>query len=319
MESSCSALFAVTSRASAASDPIGAGTTTIALGKGFAKTMKENGVKLVGVAPTLANHSTITLPVSGGTIDSASGSGTVDHAGEVKLTLGRRTVLFKDFILNTTTKMPLIAKIDGGQLDLAAAPTFSASREGFGVAVSVPTLKLTEKAAVRIDKKLGLKKVFKANQIIGSSLTKTQPSTVQILPTNNLALTLSSQASAKLAERHVSVNPVSPAELSSGSLEFPIISGGTIAPNASIGTLKSGGSIELLRLEEKTSSYGQVVLHELWLNLAERTAVAELAVLPAPPYRGKQGQVAVLDLNMSTATITSNPDLSHNHRLRHRG
>ena len=48
---------------------------------------------------TPANHSTITLLVSGGTIDSASGSGTVDHAAEVKLTLGRWTVLFKDSIL----------------------------------------------------------------------------------------------------------------------------------------------------------------------------------------------------------------------------
>ncbi len=171
------------------------------------------------------------------------------------------------------------------------------------------TLKLTEKAAVRINKIIGLKNVFKANEMIGSTLTKTQPARppVQIQATNNLALSLSSQASAKLAERHVSVNPIAPAELSSGSFEFPIIPGGAIAPNASGGSLKSGGSLELLRLEEKTSSFGQIVLHEIWLNLAERAVVAELNVLPAPPYRGKQGQVAVLDLNMSTATVTSNP------------
>jgi hypothetical protein len=301
------ALFASTSLASAGSDPIGSGTTTITLSKAFTKTLKQHKVRLVPIAPAQVSHSTLTLPVSGGTLDSATGVGTVDHGGQVKFTLAKRVVLFKDFVLNTTTKTPLIAKVDGGQLNVAAAPAFTSSREGFGAAVSVKTLKLTEKTAVRLNKKLGLKKVFKVNQLIGSSLTKTQPSTVQIQPAGKLTLDPDPQAFAKLAEHHVSINPVSPAELSSGSFGFSIIPGGTIAPNASLGTLKSGGSIELLRLEEKTSSYGQVVLHEIWLNLAERTAMAELEVQPTPPYRGKKGQTTVLDLNMSSATVSADP------------
>ena len=214
-------LFIATSSAFAASDPVGSGTTTITLTKAFTKTLKQNKVKLVAVAPAQVIHSTLTLPVSGGTLDSTSGVGTVDHSGQVKFSLGKRAALLKDFVLNTATKTPLIAKVDGGQLNVAAAPSFTSSREGFGAAVSVKALKLTEKTAVRLNKKLGLKKVFKLNQLIGSSVTKTQPSIVQIQPAGKLTLYPDPHSSAKLAERHVSINPVSPARTFLWFLRFP--------------------------------------------------------------------------------------------------
>ncbi len=60
-------------------------------------------------------------------------------------------------------------------------------------------------------------------------------------------------------------------------------------------------------LNEKTSTYGQVIIHELWLNFAAGTLTAELEVQPSPPYKGKLNVVAVLGLDMGTATVSSNP------------
>jgi hypothetical protein len=74
----------------------------------------------------------------------------------------------------------------------------------------------------------------------------------------------------KLADLFVSLNPIAP--------------GGALSPDASLGTLRTGGAIELLQ-----QSGGQLFEHELWLDIGARSASSEQEVRPSPPYAGKQG------------------------------
>ena len=101
----------------------------------------------------------------------------------------------------------------------------------------------------------------------------------------------------------VSLNPISPAELSPGPvLRFPIAGGGQLAPDASEGTLRTAGAIELLQL-----GAGQVFHKEYWFDLGAKSTVAEVDVEPTPAFPGKLGQIGVFGIDMARAAISSEP------------
>ncbi len=164
-------------------------------------------------------------------------------------------------------------------------------------------MKLSAKVAVRLNKKLHLGDAFAAGQLIGSIRSETQPRTVAILATGRAVLTPNPETFAKLHELHVAINPIFPAELAPGGFfTFPMIPEGAIAPDASTGVLRTGGSMELLQL-----GGGQIFWHQPWFDLGARVTLAEVDVEPAPPYPGKLGQVGVLDQDASGATVSSQP------------
>jgi hypothetical protein len=106
---------------------------------------------------------------------------------------------------------------------------------------------------------------------------------------------------AKLKALFVSLNPISPAELQPGPvLKFPIAVGGQIAPDASEGTLRLGGAIELLQL-----GAGQVFHKEYWLDLGARSTSAEVDIEPTPAFPGKLGRIGVFDLG--AGVVSSDP------------
>jgi hypothetical protein len=107
---------------------------------------------------------------------------------------------------------------------------------------------------------------------------------------------------AKLNSLFVSLNPISPAELAPGPVfSLPIVPGGALSPDASLGTLRTGGSIELLQ-----QGAGQVFEHEFWADLGARSVSAEVDIQPTPAFPGKLGRLGVLDLNLAAAQISSN-------------
>ncbi len=99
-------------------------------------------------------------------------------------------------------------------------------------------MKLTHNFVGRLNTLLHLK-VFKQGTQFGSVMSTAQPLTVAIAPAGKVTLAPNPQPFAKLAARHVSVNPVFPAELSAGNFEFPLIFEGAISPNATLGSLKT--------------------------------------------------------------------------------
>jgi len=294
------ATFLLAPPAQANYDPIGRGTTKLILDKGFVSSMRREGVKVLAKAPAKLKGGIVVLPVSGGTIDPTISKGTIEAEGSIVFASGNRKVPLRS-IETKTKKTPLYAKVGGGQLKLASAKGLAFKREGFDSSFNAKGLALTQKVATRLNKKLRTGKFFHEGQPIGTLRSQTQPQVVTITPQGQATLVPDPAFLAKLKSLFVSLNPISPAELSPGPvLRFPIAGGGQLAPDASEGTLRTAGAIELLQL-----GAGQVFQREYWFDLGAKATAAEVDVEPTPAFPGKLGQIGVFGIDMSHAAVSS--------------
>jgi hypothetical protein len=288
--------------AQASYDPIASGTTKLTLDQAFLSLLKKEGVTLQAKAPAKKKAKTILLPVSGGKADPIAGKGEVLQEGTLLFQRGNRALPLREIELKAQ-RTPLFAKVGGGQLKLTKAKRVSSSREGFGVGFKATGLTLTQKVATRLNKKLRTKDAFKEGQAIGSLKAKTQPQRVEILPQGQGTLIPDPQILAKFKSLFVSLNPISPAELQPGpQFRLPIAAGSQISPDASEGTLRFAGAIELLQL-----GAGQLFQQEYWLDLAAKATSAEVEILPTPAFPGKLGRIGVFSLGMQSAQRSQDP------------
>jgi hypothetical protein len=293
-------VLCLSSVAQAAYDPIGGGTTKLSFEKGFLSTLKREGIKLSATAPAKLKGSTLILPVSGGKEDPTTGKGEVQHEGSLVFTKGNRALPLREIELKAK-KTPLFAKVGGSQLKLASTKKLSSKREGFGQGFKAKGLFLTQKVATRLNKKLRTGKLFAEGMSLGSLKSSTTPQRVAILPQGQATITPDPAFLAKLKALFVSLNPISPAELQPGPiLKFPIAVGGQIAPDASEGTLRLAGAIELLQL-----GAGQVFHKEYWLDLGAKSTSAEVDVEPTPAFGGKLGRIVVFGIGVGS--VASDP------------
>lgn len=311
------ALLALAPFASAASDPIASGTTTVKLNKGLVKKLKKYNVKVLKVSPASVKGSTVTLPVSGGSLDPVTGLGTIEHSGGIKFKAGKKSAAVKTLVLDTTTAS-LTAKVAGKSMKFASVKGFTVARNGFGANVSISSLKLTGKAAKQLNKKLGfsghkkskgktkshkraaaskvVKPPFKGNQVLGRSTSETQPKTVGVLPTGNATLALSASALQKLNDvgPHepgkpgpfaVKLSTIAPTSIISAgpppTVAFPI-SGGTMGPTATAGILQTAGGLQLSQNLEAAGPNGKgettLVMGNIWVDLGAKTASVEVTI-----------------------------------------
>jgi hypothetical protein len=275
---------------------------TLNLSRTFAAYLSANGVTLSAAAPAVRKGAKFTLPATGGEFDPTTGKGAIEAAGALVFASQRKKVPLRSIVVKAN-RAPLTAKVGGGQLKVATAASVAVKREGFGERLTAEQLRLSAKAATRLNKKLRPEMPFAANQAIGTLQSKTQPTTVTVLAQNRATLTPTADFLAKLKSLFVSLNPIAPAELGPGPvLSLPIISGSQIAPDGSQGTLRTGGELELLQL-----GGGQVFWHEQWLEPAASADSAEADLQPSPPYAGKQARAPVLSLSLAGAQISSDP------------
>jgi len=280
-------------------DPLGGGVTRLVLDKRFAAFLDRAGVRVSTAAGATKQGRALVFPVSGGNLDPTVGAGEIDQRGSLSLRGPRGRVQLRKLVVKTT-HAPLVAKVGGSQLKIATTAVIDSSRQGFGVGFSAKRLLLTEKVATRLNKKLRPRQPFSSGQLIGALVSKAQPLLTAIVPVGRATLVFDSAFVAKLDQHFVSLNPIFPAEHQGSTFTLPIISGGALAPDGSLGTLRTGGEIEFLQL-----GAGQVFWHELWFDVAARTALAEVDLEPTPAFPGKLGQIPVL--TSGPATVTSNP------------
>lgn len=288
--------------ARAAYDPIGGGKTRIVLDSSFLSLLKKGGVTVSAKAGAKRQGKALIMPVTGGKSDPTIKKAEVEQEGTLVFAKGNRKVPFRHVELKVK-KTPLFAKVGGGQLKLASAKKVTSTRAGFGSTIKATGLELTAKVATRLNKKLRTKKLFKEGELIGTVTSSTEAQRVTILPQGGGTLVPDQAILAKFKALFVSLNPISPAELAPGPiLKFPIAIGGQIAPNASEGTLRFGGAIELLQL-----SAGQIFHKEYWLDLGAKSTSAEVDIEPTPSFPGKLGRIGVFAINMAAASIASDP------------
>lgn len=288
-------LLAFPLAARAAYDPVGSGTTRIVLDKRFAAFLDRAGVSVTAKAGAAKRGRTLVLPVTGGSFDPTVGRGEVEQEGTIVFESPRRRLPLRKLVVKTTSS-PLVAKVGGSQLKVATSAATDSRRRGFGTAFSARKLELTEKVATRLNKKLRPRQQFEAGRPIGTLVTEPQPLLVSMVPTGRATLLFDAAFIAKLDQHFVSLNPISPAERSGATFTLPIIAEGALAPDASTGTLRTGGEVEFLQL-----GAGQVFWHELWFDVGLHAALAEVNVQPTPAFPGKLGQIPVLSLGTGLA------------------
>jgi hypothetical protein len=327
-------LLAFAPLASATSDPLASGTTTLTLNKNLFKKLKKAGVKVIKVSPGTVKVRKVTLPVSGGSLDPTNGLGTIEQSGGIKFKHGKKSAVVKTIVVDTTTNS-INANVAGKNMKFASVSGASSARNGFGANVTIGSTKLTGKAAKQLNKKLGFtgkqakNAPFKGGKGMGSGLSETQPKTVAVVPTGNAQLVISPSALAKLAlvgpefpplsGEHpfgVKLAPVSPTKIVSVSpvtAAFPI-SGGTMGPTAAAGILQTAGGLTLTQNLEAIApnEKGKTVLTmgNIWVDLGAKTATVEVSITneKTPELnKGSIGRSSIADINLTGATIASDP------------
>jgi hypothetical protein len=293
-------VLAVAQSAEARFDPIADGSTKLTLAKPFVALLKANVVTVKGTTGATYKAGVATFPVSGGKLEPADVVGSIEHEGVLVFAAGAHTLPLKSLVLKTTRKSsPLSAKFGGGQLKLAASSKLNSTRQGFGVASRVTQIKLSAKAATRLDKKLGLKGVFAEGQLLGSSITNAQPETVTIKEGGRAELALAPEFASKLSALFVAVNPVFPAEHLGTPFTLRIIDG-QIAPDASSGTLETAGALELIQQDG-----GQAFFRELAPELGLSSTRSEYQFIGSPTAPGPTVTGPLLGLG--PGTLVSEP------------
>jgi len=312
--------------ASAASDPLAGGATTIELGQGFLKKAGKRGVKVLGVSPASVGGRTVVLPVAQGALDPLNGQGTVVHAGEISFKHGKRSARVGGLVLDTATAS-LNGLVAGLPVKFASVEGLSFSRNGFGVNLAIAKLALTGSAAKLLNAKLGFsgkkakgkktyaagaskkkgkavpKKPFEGKQVLGAASSATQPLAVTILPSGKAKLAPDLETVTKLFLAGATGEPIPPAELEPGpppAVNLPI-AGGILAPNGSAGVLQTLGGEKLSKGPVTT------ITSNLWVDLGLKVTTAEVEVTGFPEAPGKLGRVPNALLDLSAATVGSDP------------
>jgi len=333
------ALLAFAPFASATSDPVASGTTSVTLNKGLYKKLKKYGIKVLKVSPGKVNKRKITLPVASGSMDPTNGLGSLELSGGFKFKAGKKQAPVKALVLDTA-QSKLTGKVANKQMKIATVSGLTFARNGFGVNVNVAKMKLTGKAAKQLNKKLGFtgkkkkggkkssasvskttRPPFKGGQVLGGSFSETQPKTVAVIADGSKAELLTNEATVKkfvtpigLGGLGVEIKTVPPAETQlttnpfTPKLLFPI-AGGNIAPDASGGIVQTSGAVTLHQVLGPGAET-TMTLNAIYVDLGAKTATVEVNVQSTVDPKlnlGSVGRSSIADLNLTGATIVSDP------------
>jgi len=285
------AMLAIASVASAATpNPIASGTTTLTINAKALKNAKKSGIKITAIKPAKLKGSKVTLPVTGGEVEATTGVGTINHGGGLKVTWGKKSVALKSFSI---AGINLNAKVGGKTVRFATLGGASATRLGFGNAVTAKKIKLTGAGAKALNKltpapkKTKVKKngktvvkvvktqpPFKANTLLGSSNTEVEVSTDNVLAKESMIFNGDPTLLGKLKDVGVELQTISPTSASGTTFTSPI-SGGTIAPNGSTGAVNSSGGLKLVQNLQGGPSTS-ITLANIGVDLAAKTTGVEV-------------------------------------------
>ena len=274
------ALMAFAPFASAASDPLASGKTTMTLQKSFTNYLKTFGITVAKISPAKLSGGKATFNVTGGSLDPTTGKGTVNLGGGLKFKAGKKSAPVKSLVLDTNKKS-LTGKVGGKKVKIATIAGWSFKRAGFGVNLKVNKVKLTSAAAKQLNKKLGYSKgkpkPFLKNKLTAKATSETQPSTVTVLPVGNMTFSGSPVLLTKLNNVKVELETLGLTQKTGTTFTGPIL-GGTVSPTGTAGVVQSGIGIKLkqnlpLQVGALTTN---ITLGGMYIDLAAKTATVEV-------------------------------------------
>jgi len=301
------ALLVFVPGAIAARDPIASGITDFHLKRGFQRKLDNLGVQVTGLGATNVTGKKVAMLVGGGKLDPTDAQGFLDNRGGFKLSLGKRGVPVTKVTVNTA-KRAVYATIAKARMQLGSLSPFVNAREGFGANFKATKVFLTEKAVRRISNRLGLKgsKRLNPGRVLSNSYSAAQPETVTVLPQGSATLDGNIPTLGKFGAKGVKVpagiTAVAPAtKPTPTSFQFPI-AGGTLAPDAGAGTVRTNGGVQIAKEGGATMK-----LLGIYADFTEKTATVELEILPAPPFPGAVPRASIADLVLTGATVVADP------------
>jgi hypothetical protein len=327
------AMLAIAPLASAASDPIASGSTTLTINKAFNKKAKKAGIKITAIKPAKLKGTKATFAVTGGEIEPTTGAGTVTHSGGLKIKWGKKSVTLKSLTIDTKGKS-ISAKVGGKTIKVASLAGTSTARLGFGASVSAKKVKLTSAGAKALNSKLTpaptktkvkkhgktvvktvkVKPPFKANMVLGASITEVELGTVNVLPTGSMVFTGDPTLLNKLNDVKTELVVIPPTTAAANVFTSPL-SGGTISPLGTSGTINSSGGLILTQVlpTEGAPITTKITLGSIGVDLAAKTASVEVigesnAKEPdgkMPLNVGNLGRSSIADLVIGS--VTSSP------------
>ena len=295
--------------ASAARDPIAAGTTDLHLKKGFQRKLANLGATVQPVGAGTVSGSKIGLAVRDGRFDPTDAQGFLDTRGGFKLQLGARGVPVTQLTVNTV-KGVVYAKIAKAHMELGTLAAPTTAREGFGANLKSVKHSLTAKAAQRISNRLGLRgsKRLNPGRVLSNTYATAQPETVTVLPQGTATLKADAATLKKLAEKGVKqqgITAIAPATKAGAvTFDFPI-AGGNLSPDASKGTLSTAGGVQIAKQGESLSP--TMKLTGVIVDFGAKAATVELEILPKPPFPGAAGRTAMVDVVLPGESVTADP------------
>jgi hypothetical protein len=324
------AMLAIAPLASAASDPIKSGTTTLTINGGLNKKAKKAGIKITAVKPSKIKGTKATFAVTGGEIEPTTGAGSITHSGGLKITWGKKSVTLKSLTVDTKTKS-LSAKVGGKTVKVASLAGISTARLGFGASVSAKKVKLTSAGANALNAKLTpaptktkvkkhgktivktvkVKPPFKANMLLGASVSEVEPETVAVLPTGSMVFTGDPTLLTKLNDVETKLVVIPPTTAAANVFTSPL-SGGTISPLGTSGTVNSSGGLvltQVLPTSATTAITTKITLGSIGVDLSAKTASVEVVGESNAESEGKKplnvgnlGRSSIADLTIGSAT-----------------
>lgn len=299
--------LALAPRASA--ELVESGKTRLQLNRGLFAQFEEEGVRVAKVQQGKVEGRLVTLPVQGGLIDPASGSGWVDSAGGLSLRSGKRVVRLTEISVNTA-KEGIWAKLDGKRAKIATVEDPSFSRVGFGGTIRVRSLKLNGRAADHLNRRLGLDGVFRPGRPFAAVTSTYQPEWVQARK-GSLQISFDQGLLDKLKSVEVEPAPFAMSVTGSNPLTYdaPILRG-DIYPRGNRG---SGGVEGGFRLARPGMPSPVITVSNIGLSLESTnlsTAVAlhtesgQLGQVPPAPFATIDFAPAAIQVDQAARSFT---------------
>lgn len=296
--------------ASAARDPIAGGSVDLHMKNGFVKKLANNGITVQPVGAGSVSGKKIALGVRKGMLNPVNALGWLQTGGGFKLQLGERGVPVTQLTVNTV-KGAVYAKVAKARMQIGTLSAPTSAREGFGANLKSVKLSLTAKAVKRISNRLGLQGTRRLNpeRVLSNLYSTAQPETVTVLRQGTATLDGNAATLKKLSEKSVKVpqdiTALAPAtKPSATSFQFPI-TGGTIAPDVSKGTVETAGGVQILKDTETLDP--TMRLSNIHVDFATKVATVEIEILPTPPFPGAAGRASIVDVVLPPNAVVVDP------------
>ena len=277
------------------------GEARLTLDRELTRELRREGVEVAGIGAGTAKGRLISLPVVAGATNGAAGRGALTVAGGFSFDSGARAARVGDILVNTG-KGQSTARIVGTHRILAKHGALRSSPAGFGTRIRISDLRLTGGTAAALNRRLGLRDVFRAGRRVGSLAIVAIPEKVEIA-FGSIAIGGPQTTFSKLESLGVQMGIWGASEKWSTGAEtyflFPVRPT-TVTPDASAGILEAEPN-DGISMEIHAPPPRNMLLRGPRVDLAAGELVATLSPLSADS--ALTAAIAMLDYSASTFQV----------------